>query len=134
MACRPIHGHHGARHQAHGDHGHDGTRPAVASRAQQGALSLGVGLVPCTGAVLILLYALANDILLPGLLLVVAIAAGMAITMGALGMLSIVARNAVAARLERSSSGQSAALAVVSDYGGAVLITLIGMALFWSAW
>jgi nickel/cobalt exporter len=113
----------------HGD-GADG----IGGHAQQGALSLGVGLVPCTGAVLILLYALANDILLPGLLLVTAIAAGMAITMGGLGMLSIVARGAVAARLERSRSGQSATLAVVSDYGGALLITLIGMALFWSAW
>jgi nickel/cobalt transporter (NicO) family protein len=129
----PAPGHQGHGHPGHGDHGHE-ARPAVASRAQQGALSLGVGLVPCTGAVLILLYALANDILLPGLLLVVAIAAGMAITMGALGMLSIVARNVVAGRLERSSNGQSAALAAVSDYGGGLLITLIGMALFWSAW
>ena len=123
------HGHsHSDRVHVHGS----GSRAGV--RAQEGALSLGVGIVPCTGAVLILLYALANDILLPGLLLVVAIAAGMAITMGALGMLSIVARSAVAARLGRSNGAQSAALTVVSDYGGAVLITLIGMALFWSAW
>jgi nickel/cobalt transporter (NicO) family protein len=124
-------------HDCGHDHGHGhyhGAESGVAGRAQQSALSLGVGLVPCTGAVLILLYALANDILLPGLLLVVAIAAGMAITMGALGMLSIVARSAVAARIERSGSGQSASLAVFSDYGGALLITLIGMALFWSAW
>jgi hypothetical protein len=41
--------------------------------------------------VLILLYAMANDILFAGALLVVAIAAGMALTMGALGVLSIVA-------------------------------------------
>jgi ABC-type nickel/cobalt efflux system permease component RcnA len=94
---------------------------------------LGVGIVPCTSAVLILPYALANDILLPGLLLVVAIAAGMAITMGAVGMLSIVARNAVAARLAASGSGGNGAFAMVSDYGGALLITLIGVALFWSA-
>ena len=119
------------------DHGHGhqhGAGDGVAGRAQQGALSLGVGLVPCTGAVLILLYALANDILLPGLLLVLAIAAGMAITMGALGMLSIVARTTVAARLERSGRGRRAAVAMASDYGGALLIMLIGMVLFWSAW
>ncbi len=121
---------HGNADHDHGDHAHGGRR----RRAQEGALSLGVGIVPCTGAVLILLYALANDILLPGLLLVVAIAAGMAITMGALGMLSILARNAVAARLEAAGSAGNRAFAVVSDYGGAVLITLIGMALFWSAW
>jgi ABC-type nickel/cobalt efflux system permease component RcnA len=76
------------------------TEPGAGERAREGALSLGVGLVPCTGAVLILLYAIANDILFAGVLLVVAIAAGMAITMGALGVLSIVARNAVAARVE----------------------------------
>jgi ABC-type nickel/cobalt efflux system permease component RcnA len=42
-------------------------------------------LVPCTGAVLILLYAMANDILLAGMMLVAAIAAGMAMTMGGSG-------------------------------------------------
>jgi ABC-type nickel/cobalt efflux system permease component RcnA len=125
--CGHDHGHAHGDHD-HGDHSHGGRR------AQEGALSLGVGIVPCTGAVLILLYALANDILLPGLLLVVAIAAGMAITMGALGMLSILARNAVATRLEAAGTGGSGAFGVASDYGGAVLITLIGVALFWSAW
>jgi nickel/cobalt transporter (NicO) family protein len=109
-------------------------RGGTGARAEQGALSLGVGLVPCTGAVLILLYALANDILLAGALLVAAIAAGMALTMGALGVLSIVARNALAARIEGGAAGHGRTLAVVSDYGGALLITLIGAALFWSAW
>jgi nickel/cobalt transporter (NicO) family protein len=101
---------------------------------EQGALSLGVGLVPCTGAVLILLYAMANDILFAGMMLAAAIAAGMAITMGALGVLSIVARKAVAARVAGAGKGNGRTLAVVSDYGGALLITLIGAALFWSAW
>jgi ABC-type nickel/cobalt efflux system permease component RcnA len=120
-------------HHGHADH-HHGNHAHGARRAQEGALSLGVGIVPCTGAVLILLYAIANDILLPGLLLVVAIAAGMAITMGALGMLSILARNAVTARLEVAGSGGNGTFALVSDYGAALLITLIGAALFWSAW
>jgi ABC-type nickel/cobalt efflux system permease component RcnA len=111
-------------------HGHAGHGRPV----EQGALSLGVGLVPCTGAVLILLYALANDILFAGALLVVAIAAGMALTMGALGVLSIVARNAVAARVAGGGRDHGRTLAVVSDYGGALLITLIGAALLWSAW
>lgn len=65
--------------------------------------------MPCTGAVLILLYALANDVLLSSLLLVVATAAGMAIAI-------------------------SWTFAAVSDYGGALLIMLIGAALFWSTW
>jgi nickel/cobalt transporter (NicO) family protein len=114
--------------------GHDRAHGGEGRRVEQGALSLGVGLVPCTGAVLILLYAMANDILLAGMMLAAAIAAGMAITMGALGVLSIVARNAVAARVKGAGNGNGRALAVVGDYGGALLITLIGAALFWSAW
>jgi nickel/cobalt transporter (NicO) family protein len=101
-------------------------------RVEQGALSLGVGLVPCTGAVLILLYAMANDILLAGVLLVVAIAAGMALTMGALGVLSVLARGAVAARAEAGGNGPGR-LAVAMDYAGALAITALGGGLFWAA-
>ena len=100
-------------------------------RVEQGVLSLGVGLVPCTGAVLILLYAIANDILFAGVLLVVAIAAGMALTMGALGVLSIVARNAVAARVEAGGNGPGR-LAITMDYAGALAITALGGGLFWA--
>lgn len=103
-------------------HGHDGR--------QQGFLSLGVGIVPCTGAVLILLYALANDILVAGMLLVSAIAAGMAITMGALGMIAVVARHAVARRVEAGGSGGR--LAAITDYAGALAIIMIGAGLFWA--
>jgi nickel/cobalt exporter len=95
-------------------------------------LSLGVGLVPCTGAVLILLYAMANDILFAGMLLAAAIAAGMAITMGALGLVSVVARRAVARRIEAAENGQGR-LAVALDYAGALAITALGGGLFWAA-
>jgi nickel/cobalt transporter (NicO) family protein len=115
-------------------HGHASHGHGSGERVRQGALSLGVGLVPCTGAVLILLYAMANGMLFAGMLLVAAIAAGMAITMGALGVLSVVARNAVAARIERAGDAATGTLAVAGDYAGALLITLIGATLLWSAW
>ena len=111
---------------------HDPGPHASGERVRQCALSLGVGLVPCTGSVLILLYAMANDILFAGMLLVAAIAAGMAITMGALGILSVVARRAVARRVEASADGQSR-LAVAMDYAGALAITALGAGLFWAA-
>jgi nickel/cobalt exporter len=117
-------------HAGHAGHDH---RPAGGAReqVQQSGLSLGVGLVPCTGAVLILLYAVANDILFAGVLLAIAIAAGMAITMGGLGILSVIARQAIASRIEaRTESGR---LAAVSEYGGALAIVAIGAALFWAA-
>jgi nickel/cobalt transporter (NicO) family protein len=90
-----------------------------------------VGLVPCTGAVLILLYAIANDILFAGVLLVVAIA-GMAITMSMLGILSVVVRRAVARHVKANGNG-SGRLTVAMDYAGALAITALGGGLFWAA-
>jgi nickel/cobalt exporter len=110
-------------HRAHAGHGR---------QVEQGALSLGVGLVPCTGAVLILLYAMANDILFAGMVLVAAIAAGMAITMGALGLVSVVARRALARRMAANGTGQGR-FAAAMDYAGALAITALGGALFWTA-
>jgi nickel/cobalt exporter len=101
-------------------------------RVEQGGLSLGVGLVPCTGAVLILLYAMANDILFAGVLLAVAIAAGMAITMGGLGILSVIARQTVASRIEAGDVANGR-LTAITDYGGALAIMAIGAGLFWAA-
>jgi nickel/cobalt transporter (NicO) family protein len=83
-----------------------------------------VGLVPCTGSVLILLYAFANDILWAGLALVAAVAAGMAVTMGALGLASVAARRLLVARL--AGGGGARALALV-DVTGAALITAVGL-------
>jgi hypothetical protein len=82
--------------------------------------------------VLILLCAMANDILLAGMLLAAAIAAGMAITMGALGILSVVARRVVARRVAPSGDGPGR-LVVAMDYGGALAITALGAGLFWTA-
>jgi nickel/cobalt transporter (NicO) family protein len=111
---------------------HDPAHAGEGRRIEQGALSLGVGLVPCTGAVLILLYAMANDILFAGMMLVAAIAAGMAITMGALGIVSVVARRAVARRVETAGNGHGR-FAVAMDYAGALAITALGSGLFWAA-
>jgi ABC-type nickel/cobalt efflux system permease component RcnA len=82
--------------------------------------------------VLILLYAVANDILFAGMLLVAANAAGMAITMGALGILSVIARQAIASRVEGGAGG-SGRLAALTDYAGALAIMAIGAGLFWAA-
>jgi nickel/cobalt transporter (NicO) family protein len=68
------------------------TLPAPATTIKPGGkgdlLSLASGLVPCAGSVLILLYACANDILWTGLTRGAAIAVGMVLTMGSLGLAS----------------------------------------------
>ena len=94
-----------------------------------GLVSFCVGLVPCTGAVLILLFALANDMFVVGTLLVVAIAAGMAVTMSALGVLGILTRGAVVSRWGGGGHSHSAA-ALALDVGGALAILLLSSVLF----
>lgn len=107
----------------HHHHGHDGC--AHGHGAHQGLLAFGVGLIPCTGAVLIMLYALANDIVLAGAALVAAIGAGMAATMAGLGLLAVVARRFVTTLFARHGQGEGR-FAVVLEIGGALAITLLG--------
>ncbi len=121
----PTHHHHDHDH----DHDHDHVCGCGARHGEGGLLSLGVGLVPCTGSVLILLYAMANGILPAGLLLVGMIALGMAVTMGGLGLLSVLARRFVADRLTQGSGRAAAAV----DILGSTLIVLLGGGLLMTA-
>ena len=54
-----------------------------------GWLALAVGAVPCSGALLALLYGLANDLLWPSVAMVVSISVGMAFTLGWIGAIAI---------------------------------------------
>jgi ABC-type nickel/cobalt efflux system permease component RcnA len=124
----------GRGHSHHHDleHAHsEGQSPGQGHRPQSW-LSLGVGIVPCTGAILVMLFALANGILLAGFLLVSAIAIGMTVTMAGLGILAIAARHA----MTRWTSGEhgSGWLGATFEYAGAAAITLIGVFLFWAAY
>jgi len=131
-------GHHHHEHctipghdHSHDPHGHSHSH----EHRPQGWLSLGVGIVPCTGAILVMLYALANGILFAGFVLVAAIAAGMALTMAGLGVLAIVARNAMTRwTAHRDVPDGSGIVARIFDYAGGVVITLIGVFLFWGAY
>ena len=122
------HGHH---HHAH-DHGHSHDAAHGTPRTwRQRLLSLAVGLVPCTGAVLVMLYALANAIVATGALLVAAIGFGMAITMGALGLFAVLFRGWVARRIDAGGpSWPGHALAIL----GALAIAVLGALLLHGAW
>lgn len=104
---------------------HDHACGCGARPGESGLLSLGVGLVPCTGSLLILLYSMANGILAAGIALVAMIALGMAVTMGALGLASVLARRLVAGRI----SGGAGRAALALDLAGAAAITLLGATL-----
>lgn len=87
-----------------------------------------VGVVPCTGAILVMLFAMANSVVFVGVLVVLAISLGMAITMSSLGIASVIMRRSV---LDRFGSNGSSVISLNFEVLGALGITAIGAALFW---
>jgi ABC-type nickel/cobalt efflux system permease component RcnA len=113
------------RHHEHGDH----CNHSHGDEGKQGLLSFTVGIAPCSGAVLLLIYCFANDVVPLGILMVSVIALGMALTMIALGLASILARHFVMRRLEQRKSGTTEKLTRLIEIGGATLIILFGLAM-----
>ena len=111
-------GHHHHRHD-HDHHHHGG------GTGHRRLLALAAGFVPCSGAILILTFAIANGILISGLAMVLAIAAGMALTLAGLGLVSMLLHHQVAVRF--AGRGRAARwLGLV----GPLLILVIGGLLF----
>ena len=91
-------------------------------------MSLAVGARPCSGAVLVLLFALANDIVPAGLLAVLAMAVGVALTTSLSSLIGIGARHGLDRLLLEHPRALAAAhrgLALT----GAALIALVGAVL-----
>jgi len=78
----------------HHDHGHHHQHPA--QRTLAGWLLLtAAGIAPCAGALVVILLSLALGVLWAGVIGVIAIAVGMAITLAAVGMASMVAHRLI---------------------------------------
>lgn len=92
---------HAAGHACAHDHDHGHHHHGHGGSGQRRLLAVAAGFVPCTGAILILTFAFANGILLSGLLMVGAIAVGMAATLAGLGLVSMAAHRQVTARFGR---------------------------------
>ena len=122
------HGHHHGHDHGHGhDHRHGHSH---GGRAEGGILALAAGMVPCPGAVLIMLYAVANDMIYPGSLLVAAMSLGIGSSICVLGVGAILARQAAMRVMERSGGGGTNALRHGMNYAGAALVTLVGLVSF----
>ncbi|MEM9236187.1 MAG: DUF3299 domain-containing protein [Verrucomicrobiota bacterium] len=125
-----------AMKQSHShDHDHDGCDACAAAAKEakgvSGWLALAVGSVPCTGALLVLLFGMANDLLVPAILLVVAISAGMAVAMSGIGVLALLGRKAADRKLEGEKGERFAQRARLV---GAIAVLLIGCGLFALTW
>ena len=124
-AYRHGHGHHQGHGHRHDDaHGHGGN-------VEGGFMALAAGMVPCPGAVLVMLYAVANDMLYPGFLLVASMSLGIGLSICALGVGAILARQSAVRIMERSGGSRGAdLLRHAMNYAGATFVTLVGLVSF----
>lgn len=132
-----LHPHHDHAHDhAHG-HAHDRVhRGHGKSQGRSSAMvSLVAGAVPCTGAVLVLIYCIANGIPAVGLGLVLLIGLGMAVTLTGFGLAGMVARRRALALAKRGEKpGRPARWRRALDLAGPGLILALGVALFIGAY
>lgn len=134
------HGHAGrhAHHHAGHDHscgcGHSHAPPAEALKhpvtlKSMAAVVAAVGIRPCTGAILVLIFALAQGLFWAGVAATFAMALGTAITVSALAALAVGSRD-LALRYAGAGSGWASTIWTVCSVGGAAAILLLGAALF----
>jgi nickel/cobalt transporter (NicO) family protein len=84
------------------DHDHDGIGHVHHPRATRldPRLVLATGLTPCASAIIILLFALANDAFGLGVAAVAVLSVGMAVTISAIGVLAVLGRRAMLAVID----------------------------------
>lgn len=94
---------------------------------KEALLSWAIGAVPCTGSLLILVYAMAYDVLWLGLFMVICIALGMALTMTIIGIICISGKKKVIDRI--SADKKDSKLQPTIELIGALAILFIGSVL-----
>ena len=111
---------------AHG-HGHEHSHGSF----EGGILALAAGMVPCPGAVPIMLYAVANDMIHPGFPLVGAMSLGIGPCICVLGVGAILARQTALRVMEGSGGSRGVAtLRNTMNHAGAAFATLVGLVSF----
>jgi ABC-type nickel/cobalt efflux system permease component RcnA len=132
---------HGHAHHHHGDEqcdcGHSHLpdprmlkKPLSVSRAW--AATLSVGIRPCSGAIIILVFALSQNLLIAGIGSVFAMSLGTFITVSALATVAVSAKD-VALRFVGIESGNAERVMRVVEVGGALVVLLLGLTLLGGA-
>jgi nickel/cobalt exporter len=144
------HGHHhhdhgaGAHHHEH-DHGHDHDHvhdahcghshgPEPGELAGPGgwrrglAAVLTVGVRPCSGAILVLVFALAQGLFWAGIAATLLMGVGTAITVATIAVIAVSAKD-LAQRLSRGREGSGALIMRGIEFGAAGLVLLLGAGL-----
>jgi nickel/cobalt exporter len=96
------------------------------------ATVIAAGARPCSGSILVLIFALTQGLFAAGVAACLAIALGVAVTTGALAMLAVFAKTA-AMRLAAGEDSRVALLARLFEFAAAALVLAFGLALLASA-
>jgi nickel/cobalt transporter (NicO) family protein len=91
---------------------------------------LAVGLRPCSGALIVLTFAILNGLYIGGILSVLAMALGTAITVSALATIAVSAKNVA---LKYASAASSDRLLRFIEIGGAAMVFILGITLLGAA-
>ena len=105
-------------------------KPLSVSRAW--AATISVGIRPCSGAIIILVFALSQNLLIAGIGSVFAMSFGTFITVSALATLAVSAKD-VALRFVGLDSGNAERVMRVVEIGGALVVLLLGLTLLGGA-
>jgi nickel/cobalt exporter len=108
------------------DHGTGGLRDDVAGTREFWGAALASGMRPCTGALIVLLFALANGIFVIGALAALAMGVGVALTISLIGIAAILARRGMILTLGGAASSLGASVISVL---GSLAVLMIGSAL-----
>lgn len=129
------HAHH---HEHHHDHGHDhhghshGPEPAELKGKdwfRRGMVAaVAAGLRPCSGAIIVLVFAISQGIFLIGIASTFAMGAGVAITVTAIALLAVFGKG-VAVRLAGTMGGRGELMLRAIEVGGAVIVIALGLLL-----
>ncbi|MCC7252232.1 nickel/cobalt transporter [Hyphomicrobium sp.] len=135
---------HGHAHAYGHDHHHDHEHGACCGHAHMPdpkqlegplswskaiAIALSVGIRPCTGAILVLIFALSQGLLIAGVFATFAMALGTAITVSILASLAVGSRE-VAKRMAGGESRLAGAVATGAGLLGSTLVFLMGATFF----
>ncbi len=136
------HPHHDHDHHHHGDHDHHGHTPLEAghmhhavgpmpsgrSWREQAAVVLAVGMRPCSGALVVLVFALSQGVLAAGMAAVVLMGLGTAITVAILATLAVAGKG-LAMRLAGADGPAARAVAWWAELLGAIAVLAFGVML-----
>lgn len=126
-----AHDHHGHVHDEHCGHSHGPTPSELAGPGgwRRGfAAILTVGIRPCSGAILVLVFALAQGLFWAGIAATFLMGLGTAITVAAIAVIAVSAK-AVAGRLSGARDGGGALFMRGIELGAAALVLLFGAGL-----